>query len=101
VFTKEAFRRRARTVDNSKRRSWSWTTRGSSPIFLAQGYHELIVRYYQGGGGNMLAVYWDPSAQQSWTPIPGTAYYHRAVQLAGVVGGVVSTWGKSSVKKVR
>lgn len=58
------------------------TTRNSAPLALTAGYHDFIVRMYEGGGGNGLKVQWDPNGGNSWAAIPGTQYFH---------GGLVNT----------
>jgi hypothetical protein len=57
------------------------TTRYSTnAIPLTAGFHNIIIRYNQGGGGNGLDVQWDPAGGTSWVPIPGSLFYHEASQ---------------------
>jgi hypothetical protein len=57
------------------------TTRSTaSPLALTAGFHEIIVRFNQGGGQNALQLYWDPTGGTSWVPIPGSLFYHKASQ---------------------
>ena len=54
------------------------TTRtNATAIALSAGYHDIIIRFNQGGGGNGLKVLWDPTGGTSWVPIPGSVFYHR------------------------
>ena len=67
------------------------TTKGSSPIALAAGYHVIIIRCNQGGSVNALQVFYDPTGGQHWVVIPGSLFYHTlatpTVVLAGAYGG--------------
>ncbi len=58
------------------------TLRASAPITLTVGDHDIIVRYYQGGGGLGLYVQWDPAGGSNFVDIPGTAYFHGSQALA-------------------
>jgi hypothetical protein len=54
------------------------TTRtNATAITLSAGYHDIIIRYNQGGGGNGLDVLWDPTGGTNWVAIPGSLFYHR------------------------
>jgi hypothetical protein len=74
------------------------TTRGSSQIALAAGYHVIMIRYNQGGSDNALQVYYDPTGGQRWVLIPGSLFYHPrptpTVSLTGSFGGGATgvTW---------
>ena len=61
------------------------TTRFSSQMDLAAGYHDVVVRYYEGGGGNGIQVQWDPLGGTSWSAIPGANFSH--VPAGGGGGG--------------
>ncbi|MEI7935271.1 MAG: immunoglobulin domain-containing protein [Verrucomicrobiota bacterium] len=67
------------------------TTKGSSPIALAAGYHVIIIRYNQRASNNALQVFYDPTGGQHWVVIPGSLFYHTlatpTVVLAGSYGG--------------
>jgi autotransporter-associated beta strand protein len=52
------------------------TTRNSGQISLTAGYHDFIVRFYEGGSGNGLQVQWDPTGGTTWAAIPGENYFH-------------------------
>jgi len=52
------------------------TLRESGQIDLAAGYHDFIVRFYQGGGGYDLRVLWDPNGGTVYGNIPGANYFH-------------------------
>ncbi len=52
------------------------TTENSAPVALSAGYHNIIVRHYEGGGGNGLQVQWDPAGGTSWAAIPGANFFH-------------------------
>jgi autotransporter-associated beta strand protein len=41
---------------------------------LTAGYHDIIIRYNQGTGGNGLYVQWDPTGGSSFVPIPGANF---------------------------
>ena len=44
---------------------------------LSAGYHDIIIRFNQGGGGNGVRVQWDPAGGSAWAPIPGSLFYHQ------------------------
>ena len=56
----------------------------SSPISLTVGDHDIIVRFFQGGGGQGLYVQWDPAGGTSFVDIPGANFVHGS-QTLGVV----------------
>ena len=54
------------------------TTRSNNPpINLTADYHDIIVRFNQGVGGNGLQLQWDPTGGANFVPIPGSLFYHR------------------------
>ncbi len=61
------------------------TQRSSSQLSLTAGYHDFIVRFYQGGGGNGLDVQWDPAGGTNFVAIPGANFFH--VTTGGGGGG--------------
>ncbi len=66
------------------------TARSSSQIALSAGYHDIIVRHYEGGGENGLQVQWDPAGGTSWTAIPGANFFHL-VAGAATTAGITNT----------
>ncbi len=62
-------------VDNNYYQGPTQAT-SAGPISLSAGYHDFIVRYYQGGGGNALDVQWDPTGGTNFVDIPGTDFFH-------------------------
>jgi autotransporter-associated beta strand protein len=60
------------------------TRRESSQLTLDAGYHDFVVRFNEGGGGNGLAVEWDPTGGTSWQPIPGANYFYGTQTVASV-----------------
>ncbi|MCY2954511.1 MAG: PA14 domain-containing protein [Planctomycetota bacterium] len=58
--------------------------RNSAQIILSAGYHDFIVRYYQGGGGADLSVLWDPNGGTSYANIPGANYFHTVDNMVPV-----------------
>ncbi|OPZ31240.1 MAG: Autotransporter-associated beta strand repeat protein [Lentisphaerae bacterium ADurb.BinA184] len=60
------------------------TRRQSSQLSLNEGYHEIIVRFTQGGGGHGLYVEWDPTGGTSFADIPGDRFFHGG-SVAGPV----------------
>ena len=56
------------------------TPKTSGAIPLTAGYHDIIIRYNQGGGQNALQVYWDPTGGTNFVAIPGSLFYHKAAQ---------------------
>jgi len=55
------------------------TQRSSQQLTLSTGYHDFIVRFYQGSGGNGLDVQWDPTGGSSFVPIPGIDFFHGSL----------------------
>ncbi|MCX6915174.1 MAG: autotransporter-associated beta strand repeat-containing protein, partial [Verrucomicrobia bacterium] len=73
------------------------TTRSNATAMaLSVGYHDIIVRYNQGSGGNGLDVQWDPSGGANFVAIPGNLFYHgsdlpsTSVTLGGSYGGAAT-----------
>jgi len=58
------------------------TRRSSGQVSLNAGYHDIIVRFAQGGGGHGLYVEWDPTGGTTFADIPGIRYFH-----GGIVAG--------------
>ena len=61
------------------------TQRYSGQLSLSAGYHDFIVRYFEGGGGNGLDIQWDPTGGTSFVAIPGANFFH--VPTGGGGGG--------------
>ncbi len=68
------------------------TLRNSGQISLSEGYHDIIVRFYEGGGGNGLQVQWDPTGGTNWSAISGSNFFH---------GGLISSAINMSSTNVR
>ncbi len=60
------------------------TLKNSGQISLTEGYHDFIVRFYEGGGGNGLQVQWDPTGGTSWAAIPGSNFFHGGIVASPV-----------------
>jgi hypothetical protein len=63
-------------VKNNKAQGMTPIASGAQALTV--GYHNIIVRYNQGGGGNGLKVYWDPTGGTTFVPIPGSVFFHQA-----------------------
>ena len=68
----------------------------SSAIALTVGYHDIIIRYFNGGGNGELLVLWTPPGGSS-VLIPGNLFHHIPqpnATLAGTYGGAATggTW---------
>lgn len=59
------------------------TVRNSVPITLSAGYHGIIVRIYEKGGGNGIRVLWDTTGGTTWSVIPGSLFYHGSLSTVG------------------
>ena len=66
--------------------SQGMTLKSGGPIALTAGFHDIIVRYNQGGGGNGLYVQWDPTGGSNWQFIPGNLFYSPSAFPATLVG---------------
>ena len=56
----------------------------STPLSLTAGDHDIIVRFYENGGGNGIYVQWDPAGGTAFVDIPGANFYHGSQTLAAV-----------------
>jgi lambda family phage minor tail protein L len=45
-------------------------------IFLKEGYHRVLIRWYNQGGGGALTIYYKPPAVTSWAAVPVSRYYY-------------------------
>ncbi len=56
------------------------TQKSSGAQTLTAGYHDIIIRFNQGAGGNALQVYWDPTGGTNFVLIPGSLFYRNVGQ---------------------
>jgi fibronectin-binding autotransporter adhesin len=54
----------------------------SGVITLTAGLHDIIVRMFEGGGGNGLYVQWDPTGGTNFVDIPGANFFHGSQTAA-------------------
>jgi autotransporter-associated beta strand protein len=64
----------AANVQNNKPQAMNRVN--STAVSLTAGYHEVIVRFNQGGGNDGLYVQWDPTGGSNVVDIPGGDFYH-------------------------
>ena len=72
------------TADVQNNFSQGQTRRESNQLTLDAGYHDFVVRFNEGEGGNGLKVEWDPTGGQSWQAIPGANYFYGTQTVASV-----------------
>jgi autotransporter-associated beta strand protein len=56
----------------------------SAPLTLTAGDHDIIVRFYENGGGNGIFVQWDPAGGANFVDIPGANFFHGSQTPAAV-----------------
>ncbi len=62
----------------------SMASASSGPITLTVGYHDIIVRFYEGGFDNGIYVQWDPTGGTNFVDIPGAKFFHGSQSLSAV-----------------
>ena len=54
---------------------------------MSAGYHDIIVRYNEGTGGNGLAVMWKGPSDSGFSPIPGANFFTTTITNTYTYGG--------------